>query len=184
MTQLFKLGKIVCFLASGYRDDFSDQLKTIEDQLESLRDEHLSQTTIDKERIYRATGNNSDVHIDNSFLLPAHFASGAILLSIARSRTSACNVDAVEVHHQIILDSSVHLVASLGANSSVYLPMYLPITLVALHSTSPKRRALAFKLLQLHQRETIFKGISRRIGLSIAQGSSIRVDPMLATPKV
>ncbi|PVI00795.1 hypothetical protein DM02DRAFT_671777 [Periconia macrospinosa] len=173
MTQLFKLGKIVCFLTSGSRDDFSFQLGVIDTQLECLRDEHLRQTANQKKRLYWATRNKSDIDVDGSFLLPAYFASSAILLSIARSKTCTCNMEVAEVHHQTILDSSFQLVKSLGANSSAYLPMYLPIALVALHSTSQERRASACELLQLHQKETIFKGISQRIGVWIAQGGSI-----------
>lgn len=176
MTELFKLGKLVCLLASGYQDDGSYQLEILENQLQCLRDEYLSETASPKERTYQKSKNGSDIDVDSCFLLPAYFALGAILLSIAKFSTSPCDVDDVETHHQTILDSSFHLLETMGGESSAFLPMYLPITLVALHSTSPKRRALASGLLESHQKDTIFKGLSQRIGVSISRCSSMKVD--------
>ncbi|KAK7954814.1 C6 zinc finger protein [Apiospora saccharicola] len=183
VTQLFKLGKLVCVLASGGQEAvLSFQLQAIENHVKILWDEHLQE----KAR-RRGREETADVDVDGSSLVPAYFASTTILLSLAKSNTSSSssssdNVEAaIEIQHQIVLDSAARLSATPGGvSSSAYLPMYLPIALVALHSTSPERRATASELLESsspHRQQTaIFRGLSRRIGVSVAQGSSIQLD--------
>ncbi|KAK8137629.1 hypothetical protein PG984_003122 [Apiospora sp. TS-2023a] len=180
VTQLFKLGKLVCVLASGCEEAVVVfQLQAIENHLKILWDEHL------QERARRRGRKDMDMDVDESSLLPAYFASTTILLSLVKSSTSSScdNIEAaIETQHQIILDSAIRLLAATpgGVSSSAYLPMYLPIALVALHSTSPERRATASALLDesdSHRpQRTIFRGLSRRIGVSVAQGSSIQLD--------
>ncbi|KAH7312626.1 hypothetical protein B0I35DRAFT_481070 [Stachybotrys elegans] len=176
VTQLLRLGKLVCVLASGCEEDALFELQAIENHLKILWDEHVQDKARRRGPDNHGRPEETDIDIDAFFLVPAYFASTTILLSFAQSSTSSCDAEAVETQHQIILDSAITLLTTLGGISSAYLPMYLPIALVALHSASPERRATASSLLESHQQPIIFRGLSQRIGVSIVQGSSIQLD--------
>lgn len=171
MIELIRLGKLIPTIRYDGQDP-SFQLQNISIRVRSLWAEYQTEVCTTDKCFGHDNSAPREYRDAAQAVALAYFAVANILLSLPETWANAQTPKTMETQHQAIIDSAAYLFEMKAPVSSASLPMFLPVTLVALYGFSAEQRDTASMLLNSELQHTVFKGLAIRAVNSIMLSDS------------
>lgn len=168
MVQLFKLGKIIATNTHKLVHS-SHAIEEIDSCIQSLSDEYYDEAFISGRGLEYPDPGHRKYRDATTAVTLTYFATARILLSMISDWPDTLHMPIMEENHQTILDCVGYLFTLQGNSLSTFLPLLLPITLVAMHSSSREHRQTALTMIKSRSQHSIFGGLAMGLAMRIVQ---------------